>query len=225
MRYRLFIFDLDGTLVDTSPGIMDSVRYVERSLGLSPVTEEQLRTFIGPPLEDSFARCYDPDPERVAEMVDCYRERYRESGVGNGTLYPGIPEILDSIAAVGAFSAVATLKHQSMTVLSLERFGLSSRFDAVAARDDSHPDKADLIRRVMETLHWTDPSTVLMIGDSRYDGIGALSAGVDFAALTYGFGFSEPGSQEGLPTVFTARQPEELVGFIRECLAGQAVSV
>lgn len=225
MRYRLYIFDLDGTLVDTSPGIMDSVRYVERAMGLAPVTGEQLRTFIGPPLEDSFSRFYGSDPERVRKMVGLYRERYRECGVGNGAVYPGIPEILDRIAAAGAFSAVATLKHPSMTDLSLARFGLASRFSAIAARDDSCPDKAGLIRRVMELLHWTDPSSVLMIGDSRYDGIGAGEAGVDFAALTYGFGFSEPGSREGLPTVFTAHQPEELAAFIRDCLDGQTVPV
>lgn len=225
MRYRLFIFDLDGTLVDTSPGIMDSVRYVEKTMGLAPVTGEQLRTFIGPPLEESFSRYYDTDPERVRAMVNCYREWYREHGVGNGVLYPGIPEILDSISAAGAYSAVATLKHHSMAALSLERFGLATRFDTVAARDENHPDKADLIRLVMETLRWADPSSVLMIGDSRYDGVGAGEAGVDFAALTYGFGFDRPGSQDGLPTVFTAKRPEELVGFIRECLEEQFVPV
>lgn len=225
MRYRLYIFDLDGTLVDTSPGIMDSVRYVERAMALSPVTQEQLRTFIGPPLEESFSRYYDPDPDRVARMIDLYRERYREHGVGNGAVYPGIPDILDDIDAAGALSAVATLKHHSMTLLSLERFGLASRFSAIAARDEAHPNKADLIRRVMELLDWTDPSSVLMIGDSRYDGIGAAEAGVDFAALTYGFGFSQPGSLEGLPTVFTAERPEELVGFVRESLEGQCLTV
>lgn len=225
MSYRLFIFDLDGTLVDTSPGIMDTVRYVERKMGFSPVTEAQLRTFIGPPLEESFSRYYDTGPEQLWEMVALYRERYRESGVGNGVIYPGIPEILESISAAGAFSAVATLKHHSMALLSLKQFGLLSRFDTVAARDESHPDKADLIRQAMETLRWDDPSSVLMIGDSRYDGVGAGEAGVDFVALTYGFGFSEPGSLEGLPTVFTARQPEELVRFIRECLEERAVVV
>lgn len=225
MRYQLYIFDLDGTLVDTSPGIMDSVRFVERTLGLAPVSRERLATFIGPPLEDSFARCYDPDPARVRQMVEVYRRRYREDGVGNGTIYPGIPDILDDIRAAGALSAVATLKHHTMAGLSLERFGLASRFDAIAARDDAHPSKADLIRRAMELLGQPDPTSVLMIGDSRYDGVGAAEAGVDFAALTYGFGFSEPGSLEGLPTVFTAHQPEELVGFIRECLETRAVPV
>lgn len=221
MRYRLYIFDLDGTLVDTSPGIIDSVRYVEAAMGFAPLSQERLGTFIGPPLEESFARCYDPDPARVQAMVDLYRERYRARGVGNGAIYPGIPEILEEIRAAGAFSAVATLKHHSMTALTLEGFGLASRFDAIAARDDAYPTKASLIRRAMELLDWTDPSTVLMIGDSRYDGVGAGEAGVDFAALTYGFGFSEPGSLLGLPTVFTARRPEELVEFLRECLEGR----
>jgi len=71
---------------------------------------------------------------------------------------------------------------------------------------------------VMEQLRWTDPATAVMMGDSRYDGEGALEAGVDFVPLTYGFGFSEPGSLVGLPTVFTAEKPEDLVQFVKEAL-------
>ena len=76
MSYRLFIFDLDGTLVDTSPGIMGTVRHVEKTLGIPPIPDEELRRFIGPPLEDSFMRYHGAAPERAKEMVACYRERY-----------------------------------------------------------------------------------------------------------------------------------------------------
>ena len=72
----------------------------------------------------------------------------------------------------------------------------------------------------MAELNWTDRSAVLMMGDSRYDGVGAMEAGVDFVPLTYGFGFTEPGSLDGLPTVFTAKQPKDLVRFVKESLEG-----
>ena len=88
----------------------------------------------------------------------------------------------------------------------------------IAAGTDARPSKARLIRQVMEELKWEDRSAAVMIGDSRYDGEGALEAGVDFVPLTYGFGFSEPGSLAGLPTVFTAHTPEELVKFVQEAL-------
>lgn len=218
MRYRLFIFDLDGTLVDTSPGIMRTVRHVEEIMGVSPISDSDLRKFIGPPLEDSFLRYHHATPEKAKEMVARYRERYGVIGVGEAEVYPGIPEILDAIEAAGALSAVATLKHHSMAEKSLARFDLTKRFDAIAAGTDEHPSKADLIRQVMADLRWTDPSTVVMIGDSRYDGEGALEARVDFVPLTYGFGFSEPGSLLGLPTVFTAEKPEDLVQFVKESL-------
>ncbi len=215
MRYRLFIFDLDGTLVDTSPGIMRTVRHVEETMGIPPISDSDLRKFIGPPLEDSFIRYHHATEEQAREMVACYRERYGTIGVGEAAVYPGIPEILDTIENTpGAYAAVATLKHQSMAEKSLERFDLTRRFAAIAAGTDEHPSKADLIRQVMDTLDWTDPGSAVMIGDSRYDGVGALEAGVDFVPLTYGFGFSEPGSLQGLPTVYTAKKPEDLVQFV-----------
>ena len=220
MRYKLFIFDLDGTLVDTSPGIMETVRQVEKRLNIPPIPEEQLRGFIGPPLEDSFQRYYGAGPEEVKRMVDLFRSRYRAEGVGNGIVYPGIPETLDAIAAAGGVSAVATLKHESVAQLALEKFGLFHRFAALAAGSDAHPSKADLIRQVMKELDWTDRSAVLMMGDSRYDGAGALEAGVDFVPLTYGFGFPDPESLSGLPAVFTAERPEDLVRFVKESLEG-----
>ncbi len=89
MSYRLFIFDLDGTLVDTSPGIMGTVRHVEKTLGIPPIPDEELRRFIGPPLEDSFMRYHGAAPERAKEMVACYRERYGAIGVGEAAVYPG----------------------------------------------------------------------------------------------------------------------------------------
>lgn len=219
MSYRLFIFDLDGTLVDTSPGILGTVRYVEETLGVPPVSDEDLRKFIGPPLLDSFIKYHRASPELAQKMVTCYRQRYGETGVGQASVYPGIPEILDAIeAAPGAYAAVATLKHHTMAEKSLARFDLTHRFAAIADGSDEYPSKAQLIRRVMRDLGWEDRSTAVMIGDSRYDGEGALEAGVDFVPLTYGFGFSEPGSLDGLPTVFTAEKPEDLVKFVQEAL-------
>lgn len=219
MSYRLFIFDLDGTLVDTSPGIMGTVRYVEEALGVPPVSDEDLRKFIGPPLLDSFIKYHRASPELAQKMVTCYRQRYGETGVGQASVYPSIPEILDAIEKTpGAYAAVATLKHHTMAEKSLARFDLTHRFAAIADGSDEYPSKAQLIRRVMKELGWEDRSTAVMIGDSRYDGEGALEAGVDFVPLTYGFGFSEPGSLDGLPTVFTAEKPEDLVKFVQEAL-------
>ena len=218
MSYRLFLFDLDGTLVDTSPGIMASVRHVEQRLGLSPLPEETLRRFIGPPLEDSFMKYYGADPAQARRMVDVYRERYGVTGFREGRVYPGILEALDAIEAAGCVAAVATLKHHEMAALSLKAFGLGHRFAAVAAGTDQHPSKADLIRQAMGELGWEDPASAVILGDSRYDGVGALEAGVDFAAAAYGFGFGEPGSMDGLDPVFAAESPEALGEFIRRSL-------
>ena len=76
MSYRLFIFDLDGTLVDTSPGIMGTVRHVEKTLGIPPIPDEELRRFIGPPLEDSFMRYHGAAPERAISEVVYNKDKY-----------------------------------------------------------------------------------------------------------------------------------------------------
>ena len=219
MSYRLFIFDLDGTLVDTSPGIMASVRHAEGKLGLAPLPEETLRRFIGPPLTESFTRYYGAGPEEARRMVEVYRERYGVLGYREGRVYPRIPEILEAIRAGGGTAAVATLKHQAMARLSLAAFGLEGAFAAVAAGTDANPTKAELIRQVMEELGWEDPASAVMIGDSPYDGIGAREAGVAFVPALYGFGFEAPGSLEGLEPVFSAGTPGELERFVREALA------
>lgn len=222
MAYRLFLFDLDGTLIDTSPGILATLRRTEEVVGIPPLPQKTLEKFIGPPLEWSFVEYYGVDSDTAREWAAVYRRIYsEENGVGNSRLYPYIPETLDHIARHGGKCAVTSLKMDRMVDLTLAVYDLAPRFDALVGRSDAYPTKADTIRRAMELLGWEDPSTVVLMGDSRYDGEGAMEAGVAFVPLTYGFGFSEPGSMEGLNEVFVAHEPRDVYDFVRAQFAGE----
>lgn len=216
MAYRLFLFDLDGTLVDTSPGILEALRRMEQELGIEPLPQKTLEKFIGPPLEWSIETYYGADAETAARWAKVYRRIYGEGGcIRHSRLYPYIRESLELIRQQGGKSAVTSLKIDEMVTLTLDVYGLVPCFDTLVGRSDACPTKADTIREAMRRLHWTDAESAVLFGDSRYDGEGAMQAGVAFVPLTYGFGFAEEGSMDGLECVTVAREPADVFRFIR----------
>ncbi len=219
MSYRYFLYDLDGTLVDTSPGILATLRRTEELVGVEHLPEEILKKFIGPPLADSFVRYHKADPELCEKMLTTYRSIYGDVGVQMARVYDGVVEGLRWIRARGGRAAVATLKHERMAIMTLEAFDLLREVDHLAAPNETKkPDKAAMVMECLEALGCQDKSQAVLFGDSRYDGVGAMEAGVDFVPLTYGFGFSEPGSLEGIPYVAVASQPLELLDFIKKSI-------
>ena len=215
MSYRLFLFDLDGTLIDTSPGILSALRKTEQALGIKPLPDETLQKFIGPPLEWSFEEYYGVSPEEAVRRAKTYREIYGTDGVYESKLYPFIKETLRFIREHGGKSAVCSLKIDRMVDLTLGCYDLAQLFDAIVGRSAENPTKADTVRTAMETLCWEDPTKAVLLGDSRYDGEGAEAAGVAFLPITYGFGFAEPHSLDGLPRVGKAASPEDVFRFVK----------
>lgn len=217
MSYRYFIYDLDGTLVDTSPGILSTLRETEKLVGVEPLPEETLKRFIGPPLEESFVMFHKADPQLCQKMLATYRERYVQGGgIRKARVYDGVVEGLNWIHDRGGKTAVATLKQERMAVLTLEAFGLLKEFDHLAGPGpNKKPNKAALVLECLEKLGCGDKGQAVLFGDSRYDGVGAMEAGIDFVPLTYGFGFADPGSLDGIPYVAKATEPRELLEFIK----------
>ncbi|MEA5011034.1 MAG: HAD hydrolase-like protein [Angelakisella sp.] len=215
MGYGYFIYDLDGTVLDTSPGILATLRQTEEVLGIAPLPFETLLKFVGPPLIESFATYYGANQEQSKLMVDTYRGIYLKTGVTNAKIYDFMTEGLEFARKNGAKTAIATLKYEKMARLNLDTFGLSGYFDFVAGqREGEEISKARSIAECLKALNCTDKSKAVFIGDSRYDGIGAMEAGVDFVPLTYGFGFADPESLCGIPFVAKAAAPKNLFDFI-----------
>ena len=210
MKYQAYIFDMDGTLADTSPGVFEGVRRTMQALGEPPVPEEQLGRFIGPPLWTSFRETGKLPPERVAEAVELFRGYYSKTGIYESNLYPGMRELLTALQASGAALLVATLKLEGLAQTMVKHVGLDCFTAVVGADPEGHRTKRDTIALGMELAGVTDPKRVLMIGDSEFDAIGAAEAGVDFCAALYGFGLDEA-KADLHPCVFKIREPLELL--------------
>ena len=125
MKYELIIFDLDGTMLDTSPGIFNSVRYAEKKMGFKPIDENQLASFVGPPPKEMYMKTYNVDEETAMQAAKYHREYGREKAVFEASVYNGIPELLNSLKKSGVKLAVATLKSQTIAEKILKNFVIS----------------------------------------------------------------------------------------------------
>ena len=186
---KLIIWDVDGTLLNTSAGIIHSVRYTEKKLHLPPLNEEDVRVFLGPPPKAMYMKMYGLDEVMASEAVRFHREYSRNKAIFEAEVYDGIPEALNHFQRMGVYQAIATLKGQIIAETLMDRLRLSGYFDMIAAMDpEETKTKSGLIREVIEHIE-VQKSDAVLIGDSKYDAIGAEKAGIDFIGVTYGFGF------------------------------------
>ncbi|MCU6688180.1 HAD hydrolase-like protein [Dorea acetigenes] len=205
-KYELVIFDLDGTLLDTSPGIFNSVRFAEQQMGFTPILDARLKEFVGPPPKSMYMKIYGVDENTAMEAAKCHRQYGREKAIYEATVYPGIIALLENFKEQGIKLAVSTLKSQKIAEKVLENFGISHFFDSIVGMDENESfTKCDTIKLVINKT--STVGRVLMVGDSRYDYEGAVSAGVDFVGVLYGFGFE---SKKKYP-FSTVEQVEELM--------------
>ena len=192
LKYRYVLFDLDGTIQDSEEGITKSAAYALEKMGINEQDHEKLKRFIGPPLSVSFKEFYSMSDEDAEEGMRIYRERYGSIGWKEAYIYEGIPELLNKLREAGARVALATSKPQKYTEMILEHFDVGRFFDAVSGADMSEPDsgKSGLIKRALFMLGKEDMSSfndVVMIGDRKFDTLGANEVGTDFIGVSYGF--------------------------------------
>jgi len=189
MKYQTVIFDLDGTLADTSPGILNCHRYAHRMMGRIEPPEAVLRVVIGGPLLETYQDVFKFSELEARQAVAFYRERYAEKGIYEAALYPGMKTVLGELKEAGYKIGLATLKAERFLSAMLKRWNVEKFFDAVYGMDDADSrTKAQLIGFCMRDLRAAPGSTVL-IGDSVHDQTGARGAGIKFIGVTYGFGF------------------------------------
>jgi phosphoglycolate phosphatase len=184
------IFDLDGTLIDSRPGIVAGIRQMLRRLGHVPPADPELDWLIGPPIDEGFATLlasYGDD--RVALAVATYREHYTTLGLYDARPYDGIPELLDELAAGKRTLLVGTSKLVTFARRVLDHFGLLGHFAGIhgAEPDGRFREKPDLIRHIVATRH-LDPAETMMVGDREHDVEGARDNGLAMVAVTYGYG-------------------------------------
>lgn len=191
-KYDLIIFDLDGTLLDTADGILSAVRFTVEYFHLRPIPEERLRSFIGPPIQQSFAKEYGVPAEVGNEYAAVFRDRYKDHDLLKATPYSGIIEALKDLKSMGCRIAVATYKREDYALRLLNHFGFLELFDYAHGSDFSGKQKkSDIIQLCIDESGITDKGRIAYVGDTDGDRIGAQEAGVDFIGVSYGFGFTE----------------------------------
>lgn len=190
--YKNIMFDLDGTVTDSGRAIMSSVEYALSHFGITDQPREKLQTFIGPSLFDSFEREYTMTGEDCEKAVGLYRSIYEKERMYDVDIYDGIPELLKELKEKNCKVFLITSKPLVFSEKILERIGLADYFDHMIGPDlsDHSSDKKRLIEKAAEE-YALKKSECVMIGDTQYDISGAVDAGVDSIAVTYGYGKKE----------------------------------
>ena len=188
MTSPLVLLDLDGTLIDSIPGITASIAVAYRRCGLPVPTPAELRSFVGPPIGDSLRAHGVPD-DRVDEVVRAYREDFGATGMHDATVFDGVPELLADLRAAGCRLVVATSKPEVFAVPICADLGLTPLIDGVfGASLDESGTKADVIARALAAEpHAPSPATTLMVGDREHDVHGARAHGIDCVGVTWGY--------------------------------------
>jgi phosphoglycolate phosphatase len=206
------LFDLDGTLTDPFVGITSSIQHALRQMGQEPPPSEELRRYIGPPLQTNFMEILG-DEAMAIEAVGFYRQRYGEVGKFENELIRGITEALQKIADAGHTLFVATSKLETYSLDIIDHFGLAPFFRRVhgSALDGSRADKGELIRYILLT-EGLDPRRTVMIGDRLHDAHGAARNDVLMIGVLWGFG--DRAELEGAGAARIAANPAELPDMI-----------
>lgn len=213
-NYDVLLFDLDGTLTDSEPGIMNCLSHALSIMGFDmPDAPER---FLGPPLYDSFANFCGMNEEQVKEAVRIFRERYSTKGLFENSVYDGVPEMLSELKSAGKRLMVATSKVGIYAQQILEHFGIADYFEFVGGAElgGIRNEKWEVIEYVLANTGITDRSAVLMIGDRNNDVIGANKTGLKCMGILWGYGTEKELLQAGAD--YIAETPQKLTEMILE---------
>ncbi len=207
----VILFDLDGTLTDSGPGIIKCVQYALNYMGKPEKDADRLRCFVGPPLHEEFMEFAGFTSEEADQAIEQYRERYSTIGIYENEVYKNIPELLSYLKQQGKTLAVASSKPGVFVEEVLRHFDLRKYFDVVVGSelDGSRTAKEDVIEEVLKRLKISKSrERVLMVGDRSYDVEGARACGLLCVGVAYGYGSKEELQNAG--AVFVADTVEDL---------------
>ena len=191
MKAEFIIFDLDGTLFNTKAGIIAAIKRAVKEEGLKQLSDDEYDTFIGPPIEKTFARVYGLSDEEGLRVAQVFRGFYgQDEYLLQTSEYPDMRNVLIKLKERGIKTALATYKRETMAEKICKHFGYDRLLTVIHGSDpEGKLTKADIINLCIKELGCDDPQKAVMLGDSIHDSKGAKGAGTGFAGVTYGFGF------------------------------------
>ncbi len=189
---RLILFDLDGTLIDSEPGIVACMQHAFAAMGVAAPPRERLRGWIGPPLGQTFPEVVGDDPARLAEAIAHYRARFDAEGWAEHTVYPGIAELIARLTAAGRELAIVTTKieRQARRIVEHLPFGTAFRRVYAPTSDSRHSTKAAMIAQALADFGMPAACSA-MIGDRHFDIEGARANAVRAIGVGWGFGSAD----------------------------------
>lgn len=211
MKFKQICFDLDGTLLDTGEGIMNSVTHALALLGCPEPDRQALRAFVGPPIREGFAR-YGLPREQIGRAMELCLARYSTVGKFEARPYPGIEAMLNRLQASGHSLYVATSKPETLAVEILEKFGLAPFFTDICGADwsVSRDTKDEVLRHLLGRI--PEKENMVMVGDTVFDITGAASLGIPAIGVAWGYGSVEGMQNAGALAI--AATPEALLALL-----------
>ena len=211
MDKKAIFFDLDGTLTDSGEGIINCAILALEHFGLPIPTREAMRVFVGPPLDQSFIK-HGVSADKTDEAIRVYRSRYTTVGKFENFPYPGIRELLEELKAQGHRLFVATSKPEGMSIEILEKFQLAQYFELIcgATLDGTRSKKEDVIRYLLNQTG--DMDHIIMVGDTKFDVLGAKEHGIPTIGVSWGYGTVEDMVSAGATAI--ADTPAQLLDLL-----------
>lgn len=212
MKY--VFMDLDGTITDSAEGILNCFEYALNHFGIQVESRAELEQFIGPPLKRSFVEGFGFAEDKADEAVTKYRERFKMVGMYENEVYKGMEQALQSLKEAGKVLIVATSKPEHLAKEILAHFKLDAYFEDICGSCDdfNRNEKDEVIRYALEKHGITNPEDVLMVGDRRFDVIGAAKCGLKCMGVLYGFGDRE--ELESAGAAYVAETVEDMARII-----------
>ena len=214
MSPQLVIFDLDGTLTDSAPGIVASFRHALGQIGATVPDGDLAGLVVGPPMHQTLTSMGLGD--RAVEAFAAYRADYTTRGWAMNSLFDGITGLLTDLRAAGVRLAVATSKNELTARRIIEHLGIDGHFEVIAgaSSDGARSSKADVVSHALAQLGPV-PDRVLMVGDRSHDVEGAAAHGIDTVVVQWGYGTSDfdgPDSVSAFKHVATMDDLREVLG-------------
>lgn len=211
----LIVFDVDGTLLDTKEGLISSVKFVLENNHLPMVSDDVLETFIGPPIQESFAKHFKLSSTDIDALALEFRNRYKDHDLLKAKEYPHMLSVVTKLSKRGYDIAIATYKRQDYAEKIVYYFGFGAFSKATFGSDfEGKLKKADIIRLAIDKAGYKhDIDKVVMVGDSYSDFLGAQVNKVNFVGVTYGYGFTKKSVLNDPCVITVVDKPTELLTY------------